>query len=86
MGFISWIIFGALAGWVASIITGRSERMGCLANIVIGVVGAFLGGLVMDLLTTRDFGFGWNIPSFIVAVLGAVVLLVITGWWQRRRR
>jgi uncharacterized membrane protein YeaQ/YmgE (transglycosylase-associated protein family) len=85
MGFFSWILFGALAGWVASIITGRNQRMGCLANIIVGVIGAFLGGLAMDFLTHRDFGFGWNLTSFIVAVLGAIVLLAITGWWQRRR-
>ena len=84
MGIISWIIFGALAGWVASLITGRNARMGCLANIKVGVVGAFIGGLMVELLSGQDFGFGWNWTSFGVAVLGAVLLLVITGWWQRR--
>lgn len=86
MGFISWIIFGALAGWVASLITGRNQRMGCLANIIVGVVGAFIGGLLVELFSGRDFGFGWNWTSFGVAVLGAVLLLAITGFWQGRRR
>ena len=86
MGFISWIVFGALAGWVASLITGRNQQMGCLANIIVGVVGAFIGGLLVELLSGQDFGMGWNWASFGVAVLGAVLLLAITGWWQRRGR
>ena len=73
MGIISWVIFGALAGWLASIITGRNQRMGCLANIVVGIIGAFIGGVS-----------GFNLYSFVVAVLGAVVLLVIVGFFQRR--
>lgn len=84
MGILSWIIFGALAGWVASILTGRNQRMGCIANIVAGVVGAFVGGILLELATGQTFGFGWDWRSFGVAVLGAVVLLAITGWWQRR--
>lgn len=84
MGILSWIIFGALAGWVASILTGRNHRMGCLANIIVGVVGAFVGGLLIELMTGQNFGFGWDWRSFGVAVVGAVLLLAITGWWQRR--
>ena len=84
MGIIAWLIFGALAGWVASLIAGTSERQGCLLNIVVGIVGAFIGGLVMSLLRDgRPWEFRFDIPSFIVAVLGAVILLgaarLITG-------
>lgn len=86
MNWISWIIFGALAGWVASILMGTNRRQGCLTNIVVGVVGAFLGGLAVELLTGHGVAFGWNWRSFVVAVLGAVALLVITGWGQRRAR
>ena len=84
MGLISWIIFGALAGWVASLLMGTNARQGCLTNIIVGVVGAFLGGLVVELLTGRGVSFGWNWRSFIVAVVGAVILLAITGWGRRR--
>lgn len=84
MGLISWIVFGALAGWVASIVMGTNGRQGCLSNIVIGVLGAFLGGLLVELLTNRAIAFGWNWRSFIVAVIGAVILLGITGWGRRR--
>jgi hypothetical protein len=44
LGWLSWIIFGALAGWVASLITGNRSQTGCLTNIIVGIVGAFLGG------------------------------------------
>ncbi len=85
VGLITWIIFGALAGWVAGMISGTSYRQGCLLNIVIGVVGAFLGGLLMEVITGHGFGFGFNIRSFIVAVIGSVILLAITGAARRRR-
>lgn len=85
MGILSWIIFGALAGWVASMIAGTNERQGCLLNIIVGVVGAFVGGFLMQLLTGREFNMQFNLSSFIVAVLGAVVLLFIVGAIRRRR-
>ena len=86
MGLIAWIVFGALAGWVASIIAGTSRRQGCLVDIIVGVAGAFLGGLIMELATGHGIGFGFNLSSFIVAVVGAIILLVITGASRRRRR
>lgn len=81
MGIISWIIFGALAGWVASMIAGTNREQGWLENIIVGIVGAFLGGFLFSLLGPADMRpggqFDWNIGSFIVAVIGAVVLLLI---------
>ena len=74
MGPISWIIFGALAGWVASLLTGTNERQGCIGNIVVGIVGAFVGGILFSLVG-GDVEWGWNVGSFLVAVVGAVVLL-----------
>ena len=85
MGCFVWIIFGGLAGWVASIITGRNSRMGCFANIFIGIVGAMLGGLLMRLITGRGFTFGFDWLSFGVAVIGAALLLGITGLFRPRR-
>jgi uncharacterized membrane protein YeaQ/YmgE (transglycosylase-associated protein family) len=85
MGLISWIIFGALARWVASMMVGTSARQGCLMNVIVGVVGAFIGGLIVEVLTGSGVSFDWNWRSFAVAVLGAVLLLALTGWGQRRR-
>lgn len=84
MGLLSWIVFGAVAGWVASLITHTNERQGCLMNVLVGVVGAFLGGLLIQLITGEGVSFGWTLSSFLVAVLGAVLLLVITGAVRKR--
>jgi uncharacterized membrane protein YeaQ/YmgE (transglycosylase-associated protein family) len=77
LGIISWIIFGALAGCVASMIAGTNREQGWLENIIVGILGAFLGGVLLNLLTGRGTTFGWNVGSFIVTVIGAVALLFI---------
>ena len=83
MSFLAWIIFGALAGWIASIIMGANARMGALANIVVGIVGAIIGGFLM----TNVFGVtgvtGFNLTSLLVSILGAVVLLFLAGLVRR---
>ncbi len=86
MGLVAWVVFGALAGWVASIIAGTNRRQGCLFDVIVGVVGAFIGGLIMELATGRGISFGFNPTSFVVAVVGAIILLVITGATRRGRR
>ena len=85
MGIIGWFIFGALAGWVAHLLVG-GEGQGCFMNALIGVVGAFIGGVMMKFVTNEPWDFAFNFPSFIVAVVGAVVLLAITGFARRSRR
>jgi uncharacterized membrane protein YeaQ/YmgE (transglycosylase-associated protein family) len=77
LGIISWIIFGALAGWVASLIAGTNRDQGWLENIIVGIIGAFLGGFLFSPLTGRGTYFAWNVGSFVVAVIGAVVSLFI---------
>lgn len=84
MGIISWIIIGALAGWIASMITGKNKEMGAVANIVIGIVGGFIGGLVMNLLGGSGVT-GFNIWSLLVAVLGSVILLWIINAIKRKK-
>jgi uncharacterized membrane protein YeaQ/YmgE (transglycosylase-associated protein family) len=74
---LSWVIFGALAGWVASMLTGRNDQQGCLTNIIVGVIGAFLGGFLWSLIRGQDVLLGWNLGSFVIAVAGAVLLLAI---------
>lgn len=75
MGIFSWIIVGGLAGFIASkIMTG--EGSGLLMNIIIGIIGAFLGGLIVSVLGGQGVS-GFNIWSIFVSVIGAVVLLGI---------
>ena len=50
MGILSWIIFGARAGWIASKITGHDASMGILSNIIVGILGAVIGGFIMSLI------------------------------------
>ncbi len=76
MGFIGWIILGGLAGWIASMIAKTDESMGVLANIIVGIIGAFIGGFVFSLFGGEGVN-GFNIYSFVVALVGAVILLAI---------
>ncbi|MDL1911239.1 GlsB/YeaQ/YmgE family stress response membrane protein [Chloroflexi bacterium CFX6] len=78
MNFILWILFGALAGWVASVITGKNRKMGAVANIVIGIFGAFVGAGIMNTLGI-PVPQGLSLTGFLVAVGGAVALIVATG-------
>ena len=84
-GIISWIVFGALAGWVASMIAGDNARQGWLGNIIVSIIGAFLGGLIFGLLFGGGtFTLAWNVGSFIAAVIGAIILLFILRAVQGR--
>ena len=83
-----WIVFGALAGWIASIITGKNKQMGGVENVVRGMAGASIGGFDMENFFGTDGLTGFNIYSLIVAILGAVALIWIIGFFRggRRRR
>lgn len=76
MGIILWIIFGALVGWVASMLMGTDAGQGALMNIVVGIVGAVAGGFIMNLVGFAGIT-GFNLYSFGVAMIGAVFLLWI---------
>lgn len=75
MGLISWVIFGALAGWLASKVMGDPAGRGCLTNIVVGVAGAVLGGAIITVISGHDWVTKFNLPSLAVAVFGSIVLV-----------
>ena len=83
MNILVWIIFGALAGWIASIVMGKNKQMGAIANIVVGIVGAFLGSWIMQQFFGGQGVTGFNLPSILTAIGGAVVLLFIVGLVRR---
>jgi uncharacterized membrane protein YeaQ/YmgE (transglycosylase-associated protein family) len=74
MGIILWIIFGAIAGWIASMVMGTNDSL--VTNIILGIVGAVLGGWLMSFLGQGGVS-GFNLYSFLVAILGAVVVIAI---------
>lgn len=78
MGLIAWIILGALSGWIASMIMKKNESMGALANIITGIIGAFIGGIVFNLIGA-DKVTGLNLYSVLVSIVGACILLWIVG-------
>ena len=85
INFIVWLIVGAIIGWVASQLMGRRE--GLLLNIVVGIVGAFLAGLVLTPLlhigTINQNNF--SLPALLVSLVGAIALLAIVSFFQRGR-
>jgi len=84
MGFLSWIVFGLIAGGLAKLIMPGKDPGGCLVTILIGIVGAVIGGFI----GTR-FGYGgitgFNLGSMLLAVLGAIILLLIYRMVVKRR-
>ena len=83
MSVIACIIVGILAGWIAERITGRNH--GLLTNLIVGVVGAFIGGFLVTSLLGFQYAEGFNLPSVLVATIGAVLLLGIVGGFRSRR-
>jgi uncharacterized membrane protein YeaQ/YmgE (transglycosylase-associated protein family) len=83
MSFLLWIVLGALAGWIASIVMRTDEQQGWLMNIVMGIVGAFVGGLVMNLLGQPGVT-GFDLYSILVAIGGAVLLIWLSRTFMYR--
>lgn len=91
MGVLGWVVFGALAGWVANVVVGgrNRQRQGCLVSVLVGIVGAVLGGFIYQTVTGEEINFDFDLRSFGVAVLGSIALLVllrlVTGSSRSRR-
>jgi uncharacterized membrane protein YeaQ/YmgE (transglycosylase-associated protein family) len=85
INFIIWIIAGALIGWVASIIMRTNGRQGLIADIIVGIVGAFMGGYFLSPIFkvgTINQG-NFSIPALLVSLAGAVILLVISKLFRK---
>jgi len=83
VSILAWIVVGIIAGWLAERITGRNH--GLLTNLVVGIIGAFLGGFVFSSLLGFRYEEGFNLASIVVATVGAVILLAIFGSTRTHR-
>lgn len=81
MNLIVWLVIGGIIGWLASIIMRTNAQQGILLNIVVGIVGAFIGGLIFSGGSINNAGL--NLTSFLVSLLGAVILLAIVNLFRR---
>lgn len=78
MSILIWIIMGGIAGWLASIIMGKDDRMGIWSNIIVGIIGAFIGGWALSLFGgDADVMTGFNLGSLLTALVGSIILLGI---------
>jgi uncharacterized membrane protein YeaQ/YmgE (transglycosylase-associated protein family) len=77
MGILSWIIVGGIAGWLASMVMGTNERQGCIMDIILGIVGALVGGFLLSAIGMGGDMSGINIGSIITAFIGAVIVIFI---------
>jgi uncharacterized membrane protein YeaQ/YmgE (transglycosylase-associated protein family) len=86
MGFLSWILFGLVAGAVARMAVPGGQARGCLSTLVIGLAGALIGGFLGELIFDRDVEFGWDLGPFLLAVAGAILLLLLLDLMSSQRR
>jgi uncharacterized membrane protein YeaQ/YmgE (transglycosylase-associated protein family) len=85
MGILSWIIVGLVAGALAKLIMPGKDPGGIVVTMLIGIVGAVIGGFVVGLFVPGDLISGINITTIIVATLGAIILLALYRWYVGRR-
>ncbi len=83
MYILYWILFGALVGWVASILTHNNARTGLIANIFVGLAGAVIGGAIATLLNLASFS-AFSFMGFVFAVLGACLLLIVLNGFNKK--
>ncbi|MEA3061964.1 MAG: hypothetical protein QOJ94_1745 [Sphingomonadales bacterium] len=82
MGIIMWLIVGGIVGWLASIIMRRDAQQGIILNIVVGIIGAVIGGLIIGHGNINNSPL--TVMSFLVSLVGAVILLAIVNLFTRR--
>ena len=84
MNFILWLIVGGVVGWLASLVMKTDAQQGILLNVIVGIVGAFVGGwLISPLLGTGTINEGLSIGSVVVSLIGAIILLAIVNLFRR---
>ena len=81
MGLIIWLIIGGIVGWLASIIMRTDAQQGIFLNIVVGIIGAVIGGLILGRGNINNAGL--SVSTFLVSLLGAIVLLAIVNLVRR---
>ena len=88
MGIISWLVVGAIAGYLAGLLVKGDEGMGVIGHIVLGIIGALVGGFLAGLLIpgAGDYTTGINLTTIITATIGAVIVVVVWGMIQGRGR
>lgn len=84
-GIIAWLVIGALAGWISSKIMGTDRAMGSLANVIVGIIGAVIGGFITRTFAGDNPGNNGALASFLVALLGSCVLIGVVKLVARRR-
>jgi uncharacterized membrane protein YeaQ/YmgE (transglycosylase-associated protein family) len=84
MSIIAWIVLGLIAGWLAGMIM-RGSGYGIIGDIVLGILGALVGGWITAAALGRDMVSGFNIETLLVAVLGAIVLIAVSRLFSGRR-
>jgi uncharacterized membrane protein YeaQ/YmgE (transglycosylase-associated protein family) len=84
VGVVAWILFGLLAGLVARMVTPGTHRLGCITTVVVGIFGAFLGGLIGQVILGETIHFGFGLKPFVLAVVGAIVLLLALQALRKR--
>jgi uncharacterized membrane protein YeaQ/YmgE (transglycosylase-associated protein family) len=84
VGVLGWILFGLLAGIVARALTPGRHGIGCFGTLAVGVIGALLGGLLGEAVFDEEIDFGWDLKPFLLAVAGAIVLLLALNALRRR--
>jgi uncharacterized membrane protein YeaQ/YmgE (transglycosylase-associated protein family) len=86
MNLIVWLVVGGIVGWLASIIMKRDASQGIILNVIVGIVGALLAGwLISPLVGVGSINDGLSIGSFLVSLVGAVILLAIVNLFTRGR-
>jgi uncharacterized membrane protein YeaQ/YmgE (transglycosylase-associated protein family) len=86
MGVVSFLVFGLVAGLVARLVTPGKQAIGCLPTIAVGIVGALIGGLIGQVVLGHRVHASWSLGPFLLAVAGAVVLLLALQAIAGRRR